>query len=254
MTSVASSIGRGRGGSRDAHRLRRRATFGLTALAVVLAALALAWRYTPLAEVATPEHVTALARAAAGARWTPLAVIVAYPIAAVIMFPRPLITLFAVVAFGPAMGFAYAMVGVFTSATVTYLTGHALPARTVERMMTDKLKEVRAIVEERGFLAMLAISIVPVAPFIVVGAAAGAMRVQYRSYIAGVLLGHVPGTLTTSILGDQLKAALEGRSTLNHALIAGVIVFFVATTFAVRRWFAGQRRTLARRGTARASR
>lgn len=238
-----------RGGTRDVPpgRLRKSALLALAALGVVLAALALAWRYTPLAQFATAEHVSELAHRAATARWTPLAVVMAYPIASVVMFPRPLITLFAVVAFGPLVGFAYAMLGVFTSATATYLTGQALPDHTLDRIVGHKLDDVRAIVEKRGLTAMFAISIVPVAPFIVVGAAAGAMRVAFRSYIGGVLLGHVPGTLTTSILGDQLKYVLEGHSGLNHTLIAGALTFFVVTIVVVRTWFQRQRRSLGRK-------
>ncbi len=232
----------------DAHawRLRKRAIAWVAGPALLLAALALAWRYTPLAQFATAKHVSALAHRAAHARWTPLAVIVAYPVAAVVMFPRPLITLFAVIAFGPLVGFLYAMLGVFTSASATSYAGTALPKETVERFVSDRLRAVRAIVEKRGLVAMFAISIVPVAPFIAVGSAAGAMRVRFRHYIAGVLLGHVPGTLTTSILGGQLKFVLEGRSGVNHGLLAGAAVFLVVTIVAVRAWFQRQCRTIQR--------
>ncbi len=227
-----------RGADRQMPRPRHRRwwiTFG--AVAVVLASLALAWRYTPLAEYATPERVSAIARAAAANPWTPVALIAAYPICAVIMFPRPLITLFAVVAFGPLLGFAFAMTGVLTSAVSAYFTGQALPAKTVDRLMTARLRDVRAVIRKRGIAATLAVSIVPVAPFVVVGVAMGAMRVKLRHYVPGVLIGHLPGTITTSILGHQLKQALEDRTHVSLALIVAAIVFFVATTLIVRRWF-----------------
>lgn len=234
----------GSGEEHRVRRVRRLALRGAIVVGVVLGALALAWRYTPLAQYATAAHVTRLAEAAAGTAWAPVAIVIAYPVASFVMFPRPLITLFAVVAFGPVLGFVYAMLGVFTSASATYVLGRAMSPRTLRRLVADKLDDVRAIIEKRGFVAMFAISIVPVAPFIVVGAAAGAMRVAYRSYIAGVLLGHVPGTLTTSIVGDQLKSALGRNASLNHTLIVAALVVFTCLVLAVRAWFARERRRM----------
>ena len=45
------------------------------------------------------------------------------------MFPRPLITLFAVIAFGPWLGFVYSMTGILLAALVTYYVGVKLPRR-----------------------------------------------------------------------------------------------------------------------------
>ena len=67
---------------------------------VTVAALAAMWRYTPLAEVASAERAIAFARDAGSRWWAPLAVMLAYTPASLLMFPRPLITLFAVIAFG----------------------------------------------------------------------------------------------------------------------------------------------------------
>lgn len=218
---------------------KRRVTILLVVFGAILAALALAWRYTPLAEIATPDNVTAFAQQTASRPWTPLAVMLAYPVAAVIMFPRPLITLFAVVAFGPLMGFVYAMAGIATSASATYFVGRSLPDHTIERHMTPKLRDLRSVLRSRGFMGSIAISIVPVAPFLAVGIAAGAMRLKLRDYLPGVLIGHLPGTITTTIFGHQLKTFLQhGGSKLDYLLIAGAVAFFAATIAIVRRWYA----------------
>ncbi|HZQ59716.1 MAG TPA: VTT domain-containing protein [Casimicrobiaceae bacterium] len=222
-------------------RLRRRALVVSGVVLAALGALALAWRYTPLAQLATPENVTAFASAVAKRPWTPIALMLAYPIAAVIMFPRPLVTLFAVIAFGPVLGFVYAMLGIVTSASATYLVGRSLPEPTVERLLTRRLREVRALLQRRGLAGSIAISIVPVAPFIAVGAAAGAMRIPLHQYLAGVVIGHIPGTLTTTVFGHQLRAVLEDRGAkINYAIIAGAVVFFALMILVVRRWFARQ--------------
>jgi uncharacterized membrane protein YdjX (TVP38/TMEM64 family) len=229
---------------RSAHR---RIRLGIAAVVVVFAALALAWRYTPLSQYATPERVTAAARYAASKPWTPLALVVAYPVSAVVMFPRPLITLFAVVAFGPVAGFALAMCGVLVSSLSAYGAGRRLPAKAVDRLTPSRLRDLRDVIRERGLASALAVSIVPVAPFAVVGVAMGAMRVKLRHYVAGVLIGHLPGTLTTAILGHQLKRALADRAAVSPALIGGAILFLIVTTLVVRRWFERESRAIAAR-------
>ena len=49
------------------------------------------------------------------------------------MFPRPLITLAAVVAFGPWLGFLYALIGILVAAAVAYYAGR-LRRDTVRRL------------------------------------------------------------------------------------------------------------------------
>ena len=65
----------------------------------LVAGLAAAWRYTPLAHFVAPERIIDWAHAIGETRWAPLAVMAAYTPAAFVMFPRPLITLFTSVPF-----------------------------------------------------------------------------------------------------------------------------------------------------------
>jgi uncharacterized membrane protein YdjX (TVP38/TMEM64 family) len=58
--------------------------------------------------------------------------------------------------------------------------------------------------------------------------------------MVGTFLGMLPGTLTTTVFGDQIQNALEDPSRINWALVAGVGVLFVVMTLAVRRWFGSQ--------------
>lgn len=100
---------------------------------------------TPVADVITPGRVTHWAREFAGIVWAPLIVLAAYTPAAVVMFPRPLITLFAVVAFGPWLGFGYAMSGILIAALVTYVIGMRMDRSTVRRLAGPKLNRIIAV-------------------------------------------------------------------------------------------------------------
>jgi uncharacterized membrane protein YdjX (TVP38/TMEM64 family) len=148
------------------------------AAVVALTALAALWQFTPVADVITPGRVTHWAREFAGTVWAPLIVLAAYTPAAMVMFPRPLITLFAVVAFGPWLGFGYAMSGILISAFVTYLIGMRMDRGTVRRLAGPKLNRIIAVLRRRGIVALTAARLVLLAPFAIVGVVAGAIRVK----------------------------------------------------------------------------
>ena len=210
------------------------------AVALVFAALTAVWRFTPLGELVTADRVIEWARDFAGRPWAPIVVLVAYTPACFIMFPRPLITLFSVVAFGAWLGFAYAMSGILIAAVATYYAGRLLSRSTVRRLAGKKLNEVSEVLRKRGLVACTALRLVPVAPFAVEGLVAGAIRIKLFDFTLGTAIGILPGTLATTVFGDQLEAALRDPSEINYWLVAGAVLLLVVAILIVRKWFSVQ--------------
>ncbi|HVE49408.1 MAG TPA: TVP38/TMEM64 family protein [Casimicrobiaceae bacterium] len=202
-----------------------------------MAGLAAIWRYTPLHDYLTPERIFDWAQTFGRTWWAPIAVVLAYSPACLTMFPRPLITLFAVIAFGPWLGFTYSMTGILLAALMTYVIGKKLPEDTVRRLAGEKMDSLGEVLRRRGFVACLAVRIVPAAPFAVEGFVAGNIGIKLRDFMLGTFVGMLPGTLTTTIFGDQIQTALEDPSRINWWLVAGVVVLFIAMIWFVRRWF-----------------
>jgi phospholipase D1/2 len=181
--------------------------------------------------------VTHWAREFAGTVWTPLIVLAAYTPAAMVMFPRPLITLFAVVAFGPWLGFGYAMSGILIAAFVTYVIGMRMDRGTVRRLAGPKLNRIIAVLRRRGIVALTALRLVPLAPFAIVGVVAGAIRVKLLDFMLATALGVLPGTLAAAVFGDQFEVALRDPGEVNLWLVAAVAMALGIATFLVRRWW-----------------
>ena len=208
----------------------------IVVLVLVFFVLFLSWRYTPLAEFATAERVMRWARSTGTVAWAPLAVVAVYTPAAFLMFPRPLITLFAVIAFGPWSGFAVSMTGIIGSALATYFVGRTLPDSAVRRVAGKKFEKTAKAVRQRGFVSVFAVTVAPVAPFPVVGMTAGAVRIKLRHYVLGTALGMTPGTLATTVFAHQIRVALEHPERINYWVVAGVLAVLVLLTLIVRRW------------------
>jgi len=212
----------------------------LALVALGIVALVAVWRYTPLGASFTPARVLDWAQTFRDDWWAPLAVIAAYTPACLTMFPRPLITLFAVIAFGPVLGFAYAMSGILLASLATYYIGRLLPENTFRHLVGPKMDAVSDVLRKRGLVAVFAVRIVPVAPFAVEGMAAGRLAIKLWHFMLGTFLGMLPGTLSTMVFGDQIQTALEDPSRIDWTLVGGVIVVFFALMLMARRWFAAQ--------------
>ena len=217
----------------------RRPPWGkIVLVALALGALAAAWRYTELSEIASPERIRAWARTVRETPWSPLMLIAAYTPAVFVLFPRPLLTVLSVLAFGPWLGFAYSMCGILLAALVTFYTGRILRPEQVERLAGDKGRHAAKVLRKHGLAAIFALRMVPVAPFAVEGILAGGIRIRLWHFMLGTFAGMSPGVLAETVFGAQLAAALEDPASINYGILAAVVVAFVAIGYLVRRWWA----------------
>ena len=209
---------------------------------LLLAVLSGLWRFTPLADYLLPERIMAWAHTFAERPWAPLAIVAAYTPACLVLFPRPLITLAAIVAFGPLTGAAYGLCGMLLAAFLSYVAGQKLPRHTVRHFTGRRLYRMAQTLRRRGLLAVTALRLVPVAPFAVLGLVAGAIHIRLWHFMLGTLLGLLPGSFVTAIFGMEIGAALAGHSSISYGLIAGLAAVLIVLTLLVRRWLVQESR------------
>ena len=131
-----------------------RAWWKLALAGLFIVALAAAWRFTPLYDYLTGERVRDWARLVRETPWAPVALILAYTPAAFLMFPRPLLTLVAVIAFGRWIGFACAMAGILLSAFAAFYAGRLLPPSTMRRYGGRYYEPAKRALERHGLVAV----------------------------------------------------------------------------------------------------
>jgi phospholipase D1/2 len=220
----------------------------LAGIAVALLALTALWQLTPLAEYLDGNRITGWAREVGRTWWVPVVTVLAFTPASYVMFPRPLITLFAVIAYGPIWGFIIAMTGIQIAAWSNYVVGQRLAPGTIRRMAGAKLERILQILRRRGLLAMTALRLVPLAPFAVEGVVAGAMRMRLWEFLLGTALGILPGTLTSTVFGDQLSTWLDDPDRINYWAMGLVLFLLGGATWYVRRWLISTASTSERHG------
>lgn len=210
----------------------------LALIALVVCALAAAWRFTPLAELIAPQRIGGWLRAVGGTHWAPVLLVLLYTPAAFLMFPRPLLTLIAIVAFGPKLGLACSMAGIVGAALATYAAGRFLSRDTVRRIAGDRMDRATELLRGHGVASIFAANMVPVPPFGVQGIIAGAIRIRLWEYTAGTFLSLLPGALMITAFGQQIRTALDDPSRVNYWLPGLAAVAFAVFVYFGRRWAA----------------
>lgn len=216
--------------------MRKPAWGKIAAAVLVLGAFAALWRFTPVADYLTLERVREWARVLRETPWAPVALILAYTPASLVLFPRPLVTLLIVVTFGPWLGIAYSVAGITLAAMVTYYMGRALPRRTVRDIGGDKAEALGKGARRHGVISVLAFNLLPVPPFAVQNMIAGAVRIRMWEYALGTVLSLIPGITAMAVFGGQLAAALDEARTVNWWMIGAASAGLAAFIYFGRRW------------------
>ncbi|TBO34388.1 TVP38/TMEM64 family protein [Aquabacterium lacunae] len=151
-----------------------------------------------------------------------------YVLACLMAAPVALLVTAGALIFGPWPGMAYALCGMVCGATVTYMVGRFLGAQAMDSWSnTGKLKGLAALVERRGFWAVVFVRAFPVGPFVLINLSCGALRVRLRDYVLGTALGLLPGTIIISLFTEQLTRLLSSATSTDWAWLAAAVITVV---------------------------
>lgn len=212
-----------------ARSLPNTAPFALGLLAIIaVLALTIVWYATPLSELVTRDRVQELLTSTRNSPLAPVWVLAVFLIGGAIAFPVTVLIVATAATFGPWLGFAYAVMGVLASALALYLLGAWLGRDVLQSLAGNRWQKVHDEIKARGILAVAAIRMVPVAPFTVINLIAGACSIRLLDYLAGTLIGMLPGLIAISALGQQITALIADFSPANAALLLAFIAGWLA--------------------------
>jgi phospholipase D1/2 len=204
---------------------------------IVVAAIAAAWRWTPLRELISLQALIGIAQRLDDSPLAPFAVLVAYVVAGLLLIPVTALIVATGVVFGPLVGGIYALGGALLSAAVTYTVGRRIGRQTVRRLSGRQLNRITRRLAKKGVLAIAVIRLLPVAPFSVVNAVIGASHIRFKDFLIGTALGMAPGIAITVIFVDRITAAVTDPGPGTYAALAAVAAILVGVATYVRKRF-----------------
>lgn len=135
----------------------------------------------------------------------PLLFFVVHALVTVAPIPRTVFTVSAGLLFGPVLGIALAVGATTVSAALAILLVRALDREQVASRLTHPA--VRAVddrLRRRGWLAVGSLRLIAPVPFSVINYCCGLSSIRFWPYMIATLVGVLPGTVGTVILGDAL--------------------------------------------------
>lgn len=219
---------------------RRRAAPGLVRLAATLfclAGLALVWHLTSLRDLLDPRTVSSWVDWLADSPFALLWVIGAFISGSLVLAPVTVLIIATGAAFGPWLGFFYALCGAVFSAAFAYALGALAGRDVVRRLAGPRVARVQRQISRHGFVSMLFARIVPLAPFVIVNMVAGAIQIRFRDFLLGTAVGMSPGIFIIMVLEAQLEQALQDPAIGSIALLVGLAVFFAVLGGLFYRWY-----------------
>ena len=219
---------------RHSARLRRKLVMLALAFAVLIG-LALAWSWTPMrAWLDVDVVVGALQRF--GRAFGPVAAVGGFAFALTLAVPLVFLTLVALAAYGPWLGFACALSGALIGAAASYGIGGLLGRDVVRQLAGRRVNALSERLAANGLLAVIVLRLVPVAPFAVVNMVAGASHIRLHHLLLGTAIGMTPSTLAMMVFVEQITAALRNPTPLTFVLLGLTVVLLVVGGWGMQRW------------------
>lgn len=174
---------------------------------------------------------------AADSRWGVAAFIALYVVAVVTLVPGTIGTVTAGAVLGFAVGFPVAMVGSLIGATIAFAIARGLGREGSQQLLGGRLMSIDDWIGENDLVSIIVLRLMPIVPFNLLNYAAGLTAMRPSRYVAGSVIGMLPGTALTTFAASR---ANDPSSSAFLFATGALLVTVVVSTFAARRFTKGR--------------
>ncbi len=220
-------------------------------LLLALAGLSIAWRWSPLREIANVDELTKWLKTFASLPGSEALVLLFFSVGAVIGIPVTVLIGATAVAYHPLPAFGLSFVATITAATAAFALGSFLGRATIRRLSGSHLNKLSRKLANRGILTVATFRVIPVAPFSIFNVVAGASHVRFSDYFWGTVLGMTPGLLAMSFFIGSLLDAIREPTPLRIGIVLGVFLVIFLAVFLFSRYISEKKQSAKRQHKAR---
>jgi uncharacterized membrane protein YdjX (TVP38/TMEM64 family) len=154
--------------------------------------------------------------------WGPVIYIVLYVFRPLILFPAAVFSASAGAIWG-LKGLIYLTIGANLSAIAEFLIARYFAREMVEKLIKGKFSNVDKAVEQRGFITVLLIRLIPNVPWDIQNLALGLTKVKFRDYALATLIGILPGSFALVYFGSSFISVITNPKHFWKIIVAFVI-------------------------------
>jgi uncharacterized membrane protein YdjX (TVP38/TMEM64 family) len=165
----------------------------------------------------------------------PLIIIGLAVVHSVVPYPAEIVNAAAGFAYGFFGGLGIVVIGWMISALICYWFGTGVARPLLDRWFgAARFARFERMVDRGGVTLLIALRLLPIVPFSLISAAAGAARVPFRRYCWTTAVGFLPITALAVYLGTRLEGIRFTDPAVIGALV-GIIVLLLVANFIIRR-------------------
>lgn len=209
---------------------------------VLLIAIVGLWAFTPLDQFADLATALDAARDWAITWWAPLALLFAYLVAGLVVFPFTIMIAVTGLLYGLFWGFLLAIAGGVFAASVMFFLGRFLGQSALRRYGGSTVNRLSMHLGRHGITTIAILRLTPVASFGAINLVAGASHIRFVDYLIGTLVGMVPYAFAITLFGDQVEEVLHNPSIEGILVLLAVLCGILILALALDRGFREYRR------------
>lgn len=197
-------------------------------LVALLLGLSIAWRWTPISEWINFRTIVEWQNSVRAHPAALLFVVGIYLAGGLVLFPVTILNVATVFTFGPIRGNAYGLAGWLASAALGYAIGRAFKHKLFHRFAGPRIDRLLEQAAGHGFLAVLTMRLLPVAPFTLVNIFIGTIPIRFRHFIMASVVGRIPGIIVLTFAGLQLEQVLRNPGVGSFVALTVVLVLLLS--------------------------
>lgn len=158
----------------------------------------------------------------------PLVFIIFFAVQPLIFFPSTLMGILSGTLYGPAWGFAYAILGANGAGLITYGVGYFFGHQLLDRKETDSMiGRYLDHLHDNAFETILIMHLIFL-PYDLVNYLVGFLRIPWQPFLLATALGSLPGTLTFVLFGASMDIQELGTiPDINYYTLAGSVAMLI---------------------------
>ena len=135
--------------------------------------------------------------------------------------------------FGPFWGSVGIMTGSFLGTSMTFFISRLLGGMVVEKISkgNPKVIEFQEKLNQKGFITILLVRLIPLIPWEIVNYAAGLSKIKYKDFIFATLIGIFPSVIIQTFFSDRLSNFNIKDPKLIAAIAGFVLLISVPTIY-----------------------
>lgn len=141
--------------------------------------------------------------------WAPLAYVLLYIVATILLLPSTALNLAGGAIFGFGWGLLWTTIAAVVAAIATFAFSRGIGREAVAKRLSERWQSMDAEVQRGGMFYIFALRLLPLMPYGIVNFAVGLTSIRFRDYFIGTCLGTVPGILPFVLMGSSGVTAIQ---------------------------------------------